>query len=79
MNQKRRNKLSSLSSKLQTLLEQLEEVNQEESEVIDNTPENLQESERFFAAELSIDEMDEAATNINEAIDHLNEIINYSS
>ena len=64
----RRKRIINLSDKLSELKEELEIIAEEEQEYIDNIPENLQNSERYERA-------DEALSNLNDASDTLDEVI----
>ena len=74
MNKQRRNEISSIVSELENLKSRLESVHMEEERVFDNMPENLQYSMRGEESQEAIDCMSEAISNLEEAIDQLNEI-----
>ena len=81
MNKKRRNELTKLISRLETvdsILEKdelediifdLEEIRDEEEEAFDNMPENLQGSWRGSESEEAIDNMDSAIEALEDACD----------
>ena len=74
MNKQRRNEISSIMTELEVLKSRLESVHMEEEMVFDNMPENLQYSMRGEESQEAIDCMSEAISNLEEAIDQLNEI-----
>lgn len=69
MNNARRGRINEIKVRLQNCLEELETLRDEEQEYFDNMPEGLQNSERGQAAE-------SAASNLSDAYDDLEEIIN---
>lgn len=70
MNKIRRKQLAAIQSKIAELQELLEELHDEEQEAIDNMPESLWGSDRYEA-------MEEAASNIELAIDELGYAADY--
>ena len=69
MNKARRKELSRAVELLEEAQSIIESCRDEEQEYMDNMPENLQESEKYYAAE-------EAVNNMNEAYDKIDEVIN---
>lgn len=69
MNKARRKELSRAVELLEEAQSIIESCRDEEQEYIDNMPENLQESEKYYAAEEAVNNMDEAYDKIGEAID----------
>lgn len=65
--------------KLEELQTSIESVRDEEQDYLDNIPENLQGSERYETAEQAVDNLDSAASSIEELIDALDceELISY--
>jgi hypothetical protein len=74
MNRERRKKIQLVATELEILVNKISEIQDEEQESLDNMPENLQFSERAFAAEDAIDTLGEAIDTVNEAINALNGI-----
>lgn len=69
MNKARRKELSQAVELLEEAQSIIESCRDEEQEYIDNMPENLHESEKYYAAEEAVDNMNEAYDVIGEAID----------
>ena len=75
MNKKRREKISNAIWSLNIAKDILGEVLPEETEAFENTPENLQESERYYSMEETIDTLDSAIDGLDEVISSLEECI----
>ena len=82
MNIKRRKKIAliisevtSLSEKMESILNDLETIKSEEEECFENIPENLQDSERYTAAEEAVENLDSAYDTLQEAIDSLADVV----
>ncbi len=82
MNIKRRKKIAliisevtSLSEKMESILDDLETIKSEEEECFENIPENLQDSERYTAAEEAVENLDSAYDTLQEAIDNLADVV----
>lgn len=77
MNALRRKELASITSRIEELKAQLEELQNDlgscqydEQEYLDNIPENLQSSERYERAETSANALDEAVDALNEDMEY---------
>lgn len=68
MNKARRKELSRAVELLEEAQSIIESCRDEEQEYMDNMPENLQESEKYYAAEEAVNNMDEAYDKIDEVI-----------
>lgn len=75
MNAKQRKKLQGYVDSLDEIKSNIETMMEEEQEKLDNMPEGLQESERGEAMQEAIDNLENASSSLEEAIDYLNEII----
>lgn len=73
MNTKRRKAISTIVDKLEELRMDLDVIREEEQEAYDNTPESLQETERYAQSEEAITAMEDADNSIGDAIDYLSE------
>ncbi len=71
MNKVRRKTLNEIYDKLANLRDLLDEVKGEEEEYRDNMPENLQNSERYYTAEDACDNLDNAISSLEEALDYV--------
>lgn len=61
--------VATAKEKLEELQSSIESVRDEEQECMDNMPENLQGSERYTTAEQAVDNLDNAASSIEELIE----------
>lgn len=61
--------VSTAKEKLEELQSSIESVRDEEQECMDNMPENLQGSERYETAEQAVENLDSAASSIEELIE----------
>lgn len=61
------NEIEKLKELYASIVEEVEEIRDEESDYLDNIPENLQGSDRYYTAE-------EAVGNLDSAVDSLQEI-----
>ena len=68
MNKARRKELNRAVELLEEAQSIIESCRDEEQEYMDNMPENLQESEKYYAAEEAVNNMDEAYDKIDEVI-----------
>lgn len=75
MNARRRKELSRISDKLMEIQVELTSVLGEEQDAYDNTPESLQETDRYAESEEAISAMEDADGAIQEAIDYLSDLI----
>ena len=71
MNKARRMRLIAVQSKLSDLKAEIEQICDEEQEAYDNLPEGLQDSERGVSMESAIEELDDAASDLEGVIDTL--------
>lgn len=75
MNKARRKRLVDIKTKFGELSEDLQAVLDEEQEAFDNTPENLQESERGNASSEAIDNIQLVLDSLEEATDNIDDVI----
>lgn len=71
MNAQRRKRLREVHDHLTQAADKLEDIVFEEQECLDNTPENLQESEAYAEREDLIDSMQDALEDIRSSIDSI--------
>lgn len=68
MNKARRNELNNLVEELNAIVGRLEAITDEEDEIVEAIPENLKISDRAIAAEIALE-------NLNDALDCLYDVI----
>lgn len=73
MNNKQRDKINEWIESINAIKDGVESMQNEEEEKFDNMPENLQESERGYNIQFAIENLENAASYLEEAIDSLNE------
>lgn len=74
MNNERRKRIASALEQIEEVKSEIEQLAEEERGAYENMPESLQESERGNAMEEAADNLDNAASSLEEAIDYLNSI-----
>lgn len=74
MNKQRRMEIKNIIAELENIKTKLDNVFSEEQYAFDNMPENLQYSMRGEESQEAIDYMSEAISNIEEAIEQLEDI-----
>ena len=74
MNRDRRKALAKIVNQAGDLLEQLRAIQEAEEEARDNTPEGLQNTERYEQMEQAAEILGEAADNLEDIISELEEI-----
>ncbi|MDF5999578.1 hypothetical protein P4050_14345 [Pseudomonas aeruginosa] len=73
MNNARRRQLQQITAQLEEIREQIETLASEEEEALDAMPESLQDSNRGRRTEEIVDQLNEAASGIEDAVAVLNE------
>lgn len=68
-------KLSSLQSEMEVLIEEIEGIQADEEEYRDNMPENLQGSERYERADTACDALESAKDSLEESKDNIDEVV----
>lgn len=74
MNNQRRKEIEKNLEAMRDILATLESLKDEEQEYIDNMPENLQESEKYYQSEGYVDIMEDAIGEIDSAIEEIQEV-----
>lgn len=74
MNNDRRHKLKKLLDAMQSIVNALEALKDEEDEVRENIPENLESSDLYQESERCSDLIDDAICSVNEAMGNISEI-----
>lgn len=73
MNNTRRKSIKSIYDRLEELMQEIEAMQEEEQEALDNLPESLQEGERGQAMQEAADNLECAASSVQDALDYLEE------
>lgn len=75
MNKERRTQIKQLTNELEDIKTKLKYISRKEEGILDNTPENLQGTDRYSESENAIDVLDEVVEDLESAIESLNEIV----
>lgn len=75
MNKERRTQIKQLTNELEDIKTKLKYISRKEEGILDNTPENLQGTDRYYESENAIDVLDDVVENLESAIESLNEIV----
>ena len=67
-------RLTQISEEMESILSDIELVKDEEEECFDNIPENLQESDRYQAAEAAVDNLNAAYDLWQEAFESIGDV-----
>lgn len=71
MNADRRKRIAGILAQLEPLVSELEALHDEENEAFESMPEGLQQAERGQASEAAVDQLDEAKSSVESAVDAL--------
>jgi len=74
MNKERRKKIANVISKLEDLNNEIDSIREEEQDTFDSIPENLQESENGQLMQEAIENLENAFSDVESALESLNEI-----
>lgn len=75
MNKYRRSILKSVIERLETAIQKIESVKEDEQEAYDNLPDNLNDTDRANDMYENVDDMEDAVSSLQDIIDQLQEII----
>lgn len=75
MNKERRTQIKKLTNELEDVKTKLKYISRKEEGILDNTPENLQVTDRYSESENAIDVSDDVVDDLESAIHSLNEIV----
>lgn len=75
MNKQRRANLSQALTYLKAAMEIVNDVKRDEEDAMNNMPENLQESERYYILEENVEALDAIADSIDEVCDTIDELL----
>lgn len=76
LNAKKRKSLAEACSLLDRVYDIIESVCDEEADAMENCPENLQTSDRYYSMEEAVDSMNDAMESVSSARDSLDSVIN---
>ncbi len=76
MNKQVRKQLTDVVSSLQLLQDELNDVLEEQNDILDNIPENLQGSEQYERQEEAIDALGNAASYLDDVMQELTNAVN---
>ena len=71
MNNARRKEIEKITADLEAIKERIEALQEEEQDAFDNLPESIQYGERGDKMQSAIDNLEYAADNIQDCLDHL--------
>ncbi len=74
MNKQRRKKIREIVGKLNSCVEDLTTIKEDEDYARENTPENLQGADAYPESERCSDKLDDAITDLQQAVSALDEI-----
>lgn len=75
MNKDRKKKLVSIMNELETLYARLDDIRGLEDDAMMNVPESLQETDRYEEMEEAFDNLDNACSSLEDALDSIKEVI----
>ena len=75
MNKERRTQIKQLTNELEDIKTKLKYISRKEEGILDNTPENLQGTDRYYESENAIDVLNDVVDCLESAIESLNEIV----
>lgn len=75
MNEETKQKLNEIHSRLDAIRSEIDSLQSEEEDYMWNIPENLQESDRYYAAEEAVDNLESASSSVDDAIGTLDELL----
>ena len=75
MNKARKNKLKAILDELETLYARLDDIRGLEEDAMMNVPESLQETDRYEEMEEAFDNLDNACSSLEDALDSIKEVI----
>lgn len=67
--------LKNIIQQLRQIASDIDQLRSEEEDYMWNIPENLQESDRYYAADAAVDNLDSASERVGDAADELEELL----
>lgn len=74
MNKNRRARLKTIEEELSKCSELLNSILDEEQDCMDNIPENLRETDRYYTMEECVDTLGEVISSLDDAINSINSV-----
>jgi len=74
MNNARRKKIEDITTRIETLVTELEEIRDDEQSAFDSIPESLQESEKGEAMQAHVENLESCVSSLNDVLSYLSEI-----
>jgi len=74
MNNARRKKIEDITTRIETLVTELEEIRDDEQSAFDSIPESLQESEKGETMQAHIENLESCVSSLNDVLSYLSEI-----
>lgn len=75
MTEQVKKRLEEIRTRIQSIQDSIYSITSEEEDYMWNIPENLQNSDRYYAAEEAVDNLESAADAVSEADDELGELL----
>lgn len=75
MNNDRRKRINNIIEQTKSIQSNIEEILIDEETALDNTPENLKDSDKAFSSQVAIDNLDLAYDTCDDLIDYLTESV----
>ena len=67
--------IANIVHQLRQIASDIDQLRSDEEDYMWNIPENLQESDRYYAADAAVDNLDSAAERVGDAADELEELL----
>lgn len=75
MTEQVKKRLEEIRTRIQSIQDSIYSITSEEEDYMWNIPENLQNSDRYYAAEEAVDNLESASDSVSEADDELGELL----
>ncbi len=75
MTEQVKKRLEEIRTRIQSIQDSIYSITSEEEDYMWNIPENLQNSDRYYAAEEAVDNLESASDAVSEADDELGELL----
>lgn len=75
MTEQVKKRIEEIRTRIQSIQDSIYSITSEEEDYMWNIPENLQNSDRYYAAEEAVDNLESASDSVSEADDELGELL----